>query len=106
MKHIVNIAFDFDDERVQKILEETAEVKILKDIRQSVMDNIFEKSGWGRDTHADPTKDPIKFWVKDMVKDVLMECKEDICKQAAIELADSMKRSKKWREMAMSEVEA
>ena len=32
MQHVVQIAFDFDDERVKKILEETTVDEIQKDI--------------------------------------------------------------------------
>ena len=105
MKHIVNIAFDFDDDRVRKYMDETIEETVRKDIRQAVVDNVFEKSAWGRNSHADPEKDPLQFWVKNMVRDALLECKDEICKLAAAELAQSMKRSKKCRDAVMSEVE-
>lgn len=106
MKHVVSIAFDFEDERVRKILSETVEQTVIRDIKQDVVDDIFEKRGWGMNGHADSKNDPIQYWVREMVKGMLEEVKEDICKQAAVEVAERLCRSPKWRQKLAEEVGA
>lgn len=108
MQHVVNIAFEFDDERIKKTLEDTTVEKVQKDIRQAVIDEVFSKSwsgsGWGRNLHADPSKDPLQEWVKREVINLLSDNKEYICKLAAKELAQSMGKSAKWKNMIVEEV--
>ena len=98
MQHVVQIAFDFDDERVKKILEETTVDEIQKDIRQAIIDDLFEKSAWGRNSHADPEKDPLREWVKNMVRETLLENRDYICQLAAKELAEKFSKSNTFRE--------
>lgn len=102
MQHVVNIAFDFDDERVKKILEDTTVDKIQKDIREAVIDQLFEKR-WGN-KHANPETDPLREWVKNMVRETLFENRDYICQLAAKELAESMKRSQKWQGVIASQM--
>ena len=104
MQHIVNIAFDFEDERLVKILEDTTVERVQKDIRQAVVDKVFSKSGWGMNSHADPSKDQLQEWVKREVINLLSDNKEYICKLAAKELAQSMAKSPKWKNMIVEEV--
>ena len=99
MQHVVNIAFDFDDEQVKKILEDTTVNKVQKDIKQAIIDELFEKRDWGRGSHADPERDPLQEWVRDYIKELVSEHKEDICRAAANEIAESMSKSKKWKEL-------
>lgn len=96
MQHIVNVAFDFDDERVKKILEDTTVDTIQREIKQSVIDEIFEKQ-WGN-KHANPERDPFREWVRQYIKDLLVEYKDDICKQAAKELVEKFSKSNSFRE--------
>lgn len=104
MQHVVNIAFDFDDERIKKVLEDTTVERVQKDIRQAVIDKIFSKSAWGMGSHADPSKDQLQEWVKREVINLLSDNKEYICKLAAKELAQSMAKSPKWKNMIVEEV--
>lgn len=102
MQHVVNIAFDFDDERVKKILEETTVDKIQKDIREIIIDQLFEKR-WSN-KHANPASDHLQEWVKWCVKDFIVEYKDDIVKQAAKEVAEKLARSNTFREKVIKEV--
>lgn len=104
MEHIIHVAFDFDDDAVKKRLEDTVERDVKENIKQYVIDEIFEKHSWGRNTHADPTMDPIKDWVRDYIKELVAEHKEDICRAAAHEIVESMSKSKKWKEMIVEAV--
>lgn len=96
MQHIVNVAFDFDDERVKKILEETTVDKIQKEIKQAILDEIFEKQ-WGN-KHAVPDRDPFREWVRQYIKDLIAEYKDDICKHTAKELVEKFSKSNSFRE--------
>lgn len=104
MQHVVNIAFDFDDDRIKKVLEDTTVERVQKDIRQAVIDKVFSKSGWNLNSHADPSRDPLQEWVKREVINLLSDNKEYICKLAAKELAQSMAKSSKWKNMIVEEV--
>lgn len=106
MKHIVNIAFDFDDERVERILNESVEQQVRDEIKQDILNKIFDKQydpRRGR-LNANPTRDPLQYWVKDAVMTILKDSKEDICRAVAHEIVESMSKSKKWKEMIIEAI--
>ncbi len=105
MEHVVQIAFDFDDQRVKDIVEKGCVDYINKKLEQYVIDELFAQE-WGPDwkkKHGDPDQG-FQNWVKDAVKDVLNENRETICKLAAHELAQSISKSSKWKEKIVEEV--
>ena len=104
MEHVVQIAFDFDDQRVKDIVEKGCVDHINKTLEQYVIDELFAK-GWGSGytRHGDPNRG-FQDWVKNAVKDVLNENRDAICKLAAHELAQSMNKSSKWKEKIVEEV--
>ena len=106
MEHIIHVAFDFDDNAVKKRLEETVERDVKENIKQYVIDQIFEKqwAGYGRESHAKPERDPLQEWVRDYIKELVSEHKEDICRAAAKEIVESMSKSKKWKELIVEAV--
>lgn len=104
MQHVVQIAFDFDDAQVKKIVEKGCVDTINTELKQYVIDELFEKgwgSGWNK--HGDPSRG-FQDWVKDEVRDVLKENREYICQLAAKELATSMNKNPKWKEKIVEEV--
>lgn len=104
MQHVVQIAFDFDDQRVKDIVEKGCVETINKELKQHVIDGLFAKewgSGWNK--HGDPSRG-FQDWVKDEVRDVLKENREYICQLAAKELAASMNKNPKWKEKIVKEV--
>ena len=104
MELVVQIAFDFDDQRVKDIVEKGCVDHINKKLEQHVIDGLFNKEwGGGWDKHGDPNRG-FQEWVKDAVKDVLNENRDAICKLAAHELAQSMNKSSKWKEKIVEEV--
>ena len=104
MKHVVNIAFDFEDSRVRQHLEETVEEQVKNELKQAVIDSIFQKRDWGRNSHADPANDQLKYWVQEMVKDIIAEHKDDICREAAKMIVESMNKNPKWKQKVLEEV--
>lgn len=103
MQHVVNIAFDFDDDRVKKIVENGCVEKINKELKQDVIDAIYKHDGWGSNSHGDP-RHGLQDWVKEIVADILKENREEICKLAAHEIVQSMNKSSKWKNMIVEEV--
>lgn len=104
MEHVVQIAFDFDDQRVKDIVEKGCVDQINKELKQYVIDELFKKelgSGWNK--HGDPDRG-FQEWVKDVVRDTLNENRDVICQMAAHELAQSMNKSSKWKEKIVEEV--
>jgi hypothetical protein len=104
MEHVVQIAFDFDDQRVKDIVEKGCVDQINKELKQHVIDGLF-KQEWGSswNKHGDPNRG-FQDWVEDAVKDVLNENRDTICKLAAHELAQSISKSSKWKEKIVEEV--
>ncbi len=104
MQHVVQIAFDFDDQRVKDIVEKSCVDHINNELKQSVIDGIFNK-GWGSGytKHGDPDRG-FQDWVKDEVRNVLSENREYICQLAAKQLVESMNKSPKWKEKIVEEV--
>lgn len=103
MQHVIQVAFDFDDNRIAQIVEKAGAEKVQEELKQMVIDELFaETYGWGSNGHGNP-KNGFNDWVKDEVKSVLEENKADICKLAAQYLAEGMKRTKKYQEMVMEE---
>ncbi len=101
MQHIVQIAFDFDDSKIQEICESSCVKNVEDSVKQAVLDKLLQATpsymGGSRDGHA-TIKDPLKGWVYDEVAKHLNEWKDDIIAKAASELAEHMSRSKTVRE--------
>ena len=107
MTHVVQIAFDFDDAKVTKTLEDTVVLKVTKDIEQEIVDKIFDKQwrGWGENrAHADPSKDPLQNWAQEFVGKIIDENKDYICRLAANQIADRAMRSQKMREAIVGKI--
>ena len=87
MEHIVQFGVTIDDDAIQKHVMQNASQAITKDIR----DVIFNFR-YGR-------PDSLSSEVAEMVKSVLEESKDEIIRLAAHEVAETMKRSKKYKEI-------
>ena len=104
MQHAVQIAFDFDDQRVKDTVEKGCVDHINKELKQYVVDALFEKSfSSGYVRHGDPNRG-FQDWVKDEVRDVLYENREYICQLAAKQIVESMNKNSKWKEKIVEEV--
>lgn len=87
MEHIVQFGVTIDDDAIQKHVMQCASQAITNDIRE----NLFYFR-YGR-------PDSFKSEIADMVKSVLEESKDEIIRLAAHEVAETMKRSKKYKEI-------
>lgn len=96
MQHIVQIAFDFDDEKVTKSIEKNVESEVIKNITGEVKREFIEK----RYENESGLKDVVAA----VVKEVIEEKKDDIVKMASQMLCDKLFRTKAVKEAALEAV--
>lgn len=107
MEHILNIAFDFDDEKVKKTAEDAVNNEMTKIVKEIVTDNIAPKSSsW----YSRGERDWTNLWnhVDSAISEMLAEHREEIIEKALNKLVKSAKSTKAWKEKfaeVMSEVE-
>lgn len=97
MQHVINIAFDFDDDKIRKIAEE----KVAWDMDDIIMKAVL-------DVTAPLTKKGIGVIERDytyvysrldaMIAKFIAEYKDEILERAALKLVDNVKKTKVWRE--------
>lgn len=96
MQHIVNIAFDFDDEKVAGCIEDNVESTVIKNIEDEIKSKYFSKK-WGND-------DPISGLVKDSVNRIVEKHTDVIMDSASKMLCDKLFRTKAIKEAALETV--
>lgn len=101
MQHIVNIAFDFDDDKITKKIEEDAYNDVLKMFYEDVQKIICGRY-WDRKLNT-KNLDPLRDIIREEARNILMDNKEVIIQAAAEGLVESVKRTKKFKE-AVNEV--
>jgi hypothetical protein len=97
----MQIAFDFDDERVRTLAENKIEQSMDTIINDIVTDRIapfktdyYSRSGKTRDWSE------LDRMVKDHVNSIIDDHKDEIIQKAAEMLCESYKRTKAWKEKA------
>lgn len=95
MEHIVQFAVGIDDEAIKKSVMEHAEEKITKDIKQQIMDNVFDHE-WSR--HARDNS-PLSDYSKRILEEWLSQNKDHIIEETAKYLAERLMRTKAAKEM-------
>lgn len=93
MEHILQFAINIDDLTIKERIEKTATNKMANELTKDVRDSIF--SGWGNSGFS-PAAERI-------IKKVLEDNKEEIIKNASKMVAESIKRSKRYKE-ALAEI--
>ena len=99
MQHILNIAFDFDDEKVKKVAENTVENELDRIIKDIVTDKIapMKRHTW-RQNERERDWSGLHNMVEATVKTMINEHKDEIIELAADKLVKSIKSTKAWRE--------
>lgn len=87
MEHIVQFGVTIDDDAIQKHVMQKASEQVAKDVRENLF---YFRCG---------RPEGFKSEIADMVKSVLEESKDEIIRLAAQEVAETMKRSKKYKEI-------
>ena len=88
MKHILQFAINIDDLTIKERIEKTATDKMANELTKDVRDAIFSR--WNHSGFS-PAAERI-------IKNVLEDNKEEIIKNASKMVAESIKRSKKYKE--------
>ena len=86
MEHILQFAINIDDETIKKQIEQSAEKKIVDKLREDIKASIFTR--WGNVSNK----------MEQIMADVMNSYKDEIINRASEQVADSIKRSKKYRE--------
>lgn len=106
MQHILQVAFDFDDERVRGIVEKAIEQDLDTIIKGIILDNLapekYSYYGGKKDRNWEVFNDK----AKERIDAILLEHKQDIIDLAANKLADSFKRTKAWKEKTQEVINA
>lgn len=93
MEHILQFAINIDDDTIKKNIEANAEKQIVEQIAKDIKSAIL--GNYGSLTRTGET----------IVRTVMEEHKDEIIKLAADSVAESIKRSKKYREALANIVE-
>lgn len=97
MEHILNIAFDFDDDKVRQTAENAANKEMDKIVKNIVLDKIAPMSSgyYGRQE-----RDWSRLWkeVEDAIAKILSDSSDEIIEKAADKLVKSVRSSKSWKE--------
>lgn len=88
MEHIIQFGITIDDERIRSSVESAA----VKELAQDIREQIFVTNRWNGNI------DGLNTLTEDIVKDVFAEHKDEIIRMAAELVAESMKRSKIYKE--------
>lgn len=81
MQHIINVAFDFDDQRITESIENQVEQQVVHNITEEVKHLIFEKR-WGNNYNENnPT--PLRRMIEDQIAIILDEHKAEITNNAS-----------------------
>lgn len=97
MQHVITVAFDFDDKTIQKIVESGAEKKIVEEIKDMLLQKIYRSRSWSN-KKIDPNCDPFSEWTESIIRDLFNENREEIMNRAAKLVADSVKKSKYYKD--------
>ena len=107
MEHILNIVFDFDDEKVKQVAEKAVVTDMATIINAIVTDKIAPMtSGW----YGKQERDWSNLWdkVDSAIDKIIADNRDEIIEKAAEKLVKSARSTKAWKEKfadVMSEVE-
>lgn len=96
MQHIIQFAFDFEDDRIRKSIENNIENQIISNIESQLNKQYFEKR-WG--------ENPVESMVSESVKKIMSENKEQIIQTTAKLLCERMIRRKGFVDQVLEEME-
>lgn len=93
MEHILNIAFDFDDNRVRDVIERQACEQVISKLSKDI-ENALEAEATGRYYNCGQAGDGIAAIAKARVDRIIDDNKDIIIQEAAKQLADRLMRTK------------
>lgn len=99
MEHIVQIAFDFDDERVRQTIENTVKKEVIDGIQADITKTLLRNFGSWNCSKESALVDLMRERTDNFLKDFLKENKDVILKAAAKNLSERLAKSKKGKEL-------
>lgn len=95
MQHIIQFAFDFEDDRIRKSIEQNIENQIVSNIESQLNKQYLEKR-WG--------DNPVESMVSESVKKIMRENKDEIIKTTARMLCERLIRRKGFTDQVLEEM--
>ena len=98
MQHILNVAFDFDDERVRAIVAKKCEESMDDIIKDIILDKV---APYGHNYYSGKKeRDWTHFYglFDKHIDQFIVDHKDEVLEMAAVKLADSVRRTKAWKE--------
>lgn len=99
MEHIVQIAFDFDDERVRQTIENTVKKEVIDGIQTDITNALLHNFGSWSETWNRSKENALVDLMRERTDDFLKENKDVILEAAAKNLSERLARSKKGKEL-------
>lgn len=87
MEHIVQFGINIDDDVIRAVIEKQATEEVLDDIKIDIERSIVGYHGG------------LSNMVEDIINRIVEDRKDEIIEKASVLVADSIKRSKKYRNM-------
>lgn len=95
MEHIVQIAFDFDDERVRQTIENTVKKEVIDGIKADITNTLLRNFGsWNCSKES-----ALVDLMRERTDNFLKENKDVILEAAAKNLSERLAKSKKGKEL-------
>ena len=95
MEHIVQIAFDFDDERVRQTIENTVKKEVIDGIQADITKALLRNFGsWNCSKES-----ALVDLMRERTDNILKENKDVILEAAAKNLSERLAKSKKGKEL-------
>ena len=88
MEHIIQFGIGIDDERIKNSIEDAAVKEVVRDLKGAILNRGYYGA-----------KDDLGEKTKEIVKEVVEGYKDEIVERAAQIVAESIKRSKKYKEV-------
>lgn len=99
MEHIVQIAFDFDDERVRQTIENTVKKEVIDGIQTDITKALLHNFGYWSGAWNRSKENALVDLMRERTDDFLKENKDVILEAAAKNLSERLARSKKGKEL-------
>lgn len=105
MQHIINIAFDFDDDKIRSIAEGKCKTAMDEIIKEIVLDRMAPNEYNFYSRKNERNWEHLYSMVHSHIDSFIEEHKEEILERAAGKIADSLKRTKAWKERYTEEIQ-
>lgn len=105
MQHIVNLAFDFDDQKATEAANRAVENELERIIKEIVTEKIAPKKMDYITRRVEPDWTNFYRMEDKVIKEFIETHKEQIIDRAADKIRESVSRSRAWKERFKEEME-